>query len=77
MIEFRVELLEKAVRLASKVGYVFIATADAGKWPHLAIARTLALQGEGRIAVNEWFCPGTMSNLRSNPRVSVVVWDEN
>ncbi len=70
-------ILEKAVQLATKVGYVFIATADANKWPHVAVARTVVLKEEGRIAVNEWFCPGTMSNLQSNSHVSVVVWDEN
>ncbi len=77
MAEIRAELLEKAVQLATKVGYVFIATADTNKWPHVAVARTLALNEEGRISVNEWFCPGTMSNLQSNSHVSIVVWDEN
>ena len=73
----KAEILEKAVQLATKVGYVFIATADTNKWPHVAVARTMALKEEGRIVVNEWFCPGTMSNLQSNSRVSVVVWDES
>ncbi len=77
MAEIRAELLEKAVELAAKVGHVFIATSDADGWPHLAAARTLALKEEGRIAINEWFCPGTMSNLQSHSHVSVVVWDAN
>lgn len=77
MAEIRAELLEKAVELATKVGYVFIATSDTDGWPHLAAARTLVLKEEGRIAINEWFCPGTMSNLKLNSHVSVVVWDEN
>jgi hypothetical protein len=72
----KTDILEKAVQLANKVGYVFIATADVNKRPHVAVARTLALKGEGQIAISEWFCPGTMSNLQSNPWVSVVVWDE-
>ncbi len=73
MAEIRAELLKKAVELAAKVGHVFIATSDADGWPHLAAARTLALREDGRIAVSEWFCPGTMSNLQSNRHVSVVV----
>ncbi len=73
----KAEILEKAVQLAIKVGYVFIATADTNKWPHMAVARTMVLKEEGRIAVNEWFCPATMSNLQSNSHVSVVVWDES
>ena len=71
------KILEKAAQLATKVRYVFIATADTNKWPHVAVARTLTLKEEGRITVNEWFCPGTMSNLQSNSHVSVVVWDAN
>ncbi|MBI2850410.1 MAG: pyridoxamine 5'-phosphate oxidase family protein [Chloroflexi bacterium] len=67
--------LETAVELANKVGYVFVSTADANNWPHVAVARTMALKEPGRIEVNEWFCPGTMSNLQTNSHVSVVVWD--
>ncbi len=73
----KVETLEKAVQLAEKVGHVFIATADADNWPHLAAARNLALTEDGQLAANEWFCPATMSNLQSNPHVSIVVWDES
>ena len=73
----KAEILEKAVQLATKAGYVFIATADANRWPYVPVARTVALREEGRIAVNEWFCPGTTSNLRSDSHVSAVVWDEN
>ena len=72
----RAEILEKAANLAKKTGYVFIATADADKWPHVAVARTLAFKKGGQIAVREWFCPGTIANLQSNSRVSVVVWDK-
>ena len=71
------DVLEKALQLANKVGYVFIATADADKWPHLAVARSMVLREKERIAVNEWFCPGTMSNLHINSHVSIVVWDKN
>lgn len=75
MAEIRAELLEKAVELATKVGHVFIATADADGWPHLAVARTLKLGEEGQLYVREWFCPGTVSNLQGNRHISVVVWE--
>jgi hypothetical protein len=71
------EILETAVQLSTKVGYVFITTADTNKRPHVAVAPTMALREDGRIAVNEWFCPGTTSNLQSNSRVHFVVRDEN
>ncbi len=69
-------MLEKATQLATKMGYVLIATADADGWPHVAAARTLALEGGGRVAVNEWFCPSTIANLHSHSRVSIAVWDQ-
>jgi len=64
------------VQLAAKVGYVFVATADTDKWPHVAVARTMTPKEDGRIVVGEWFCPETLSNLRSNSHVSIAVWDE-
>ena len=70
-------ILEKATQLANKVGFVFVATADRNKRPHLAVARTIELKEDGRIAVQEWFCPGTMSNLETNSNVSVIVWDKD
>lgn len=69
------EILERAVQLANKVGYVFVATAYANKWPHVAAAGRLALTPDSRVVVTEWFCPGTMANLQVNPRLSLVVWD--
>ncbi len=70
-------ILKEATQLANKVGYVFVATADASKRPHVAVARTIKLKEDGRIAVQEWFCPGTMSNLETNSNVSVIVWDKD
>ena len=55
---------------------VFVATADAACLPHLACAGRLRAAPEGRVLVTEWFCPGTVGNVAENPRVSLVVWDE-
>lgn len=71
------ETLDKAVELAARMGHVFIATADADKRPHLAVAGAIAVQEEGLLTVNEWFCPGTMPNLQGNPNLAVVVWDKS
>ncbi len=73
--EIRIELLDKAVKLAERVGHVFIATSDVEGRPHVAAARMLKLKDDGRIDVREWFCPGTMSNLQNNRHVSIVVWE--
>lgn len=68
-------MLEALVTLAQRVGFLFLATADRQGRPHLASARRAELISGGRLAVTEWFCPGTVANLRENPRLSVVAWD--
>lgn len=70
-----VEILKKVERLAAKAGYVFLATADAKGWPHVAAAGRLAVTPGKHVVVTEWFCPGTTANLQANPRLSLVVWD--
>ena len=69
------ELVEKAVSIASRVGYALVATCDDKGLPHLAASRKIEAEPDGHIAVSEWFCPGTLSNLEVNPRISIVIWD--
>jgi hypothetical protein len=71
----KAKAVEKAVQLGAKVGGIFIATADSKGLPHVAVSGRIELEKESRIAVTEWFCPGTLSNLQVNPRISLVVWD--
>jgi len=67
--------LDAAIKLAEKLGHVFVATADAGGMPHLAAAAQIRSASEDRVAVSAWFCPGTVANLEQNRRISLVVWD--
>lgn len=70
------EALTKAAALAQSVGHVFIATADAAGLPHVAPGdRMTVIPQERKVAVEAWFCPGTVGNLESNPRIVLVVWD--
>jgi hypothetical protein len=69
------ESLNKAVELAKKLGHVFVATADAAGFPHVAAAAKLSIIPEGRVAVAAWFCPSTLANVHENTRLSLVVWD--
>jgi hypothetical protein len=72
----KVEILKKAVTLAKKVGYVFVATADATGLPHVAAAGKIRLTpDEGRVAVEAWFCPRTVANLQSNQHTALIIWD--
>ena len=69
------ERLEQALALAETVKTVLVATADSDGCPHVAAAGKIEALPDGRVAVSEWFCPGTVSNLEKNPRISLVVWD--
>jgi hypothetical protein len=69
------ELIDKAVNMGSRVGYALIATCDDKGLPHLAASRRIEAEPDGHVAVSEWFCPGTLSNLQVNPRISIVVWN--
>jgi uncharacterized protein len=69
------ELVEKAVDMGRRVGYALVATCDGNGLPHIAASRRVEAEPDGHIAVSEWFCPGTISNLEANPRISIVIWD--
>lgn len=71
------EMLDKAVFLAKKVGHVFIATADAHGVPHIAAASGLEKSGPESVSVSEWFCPGTVRNLRQNEHISLAIWEKD
>jgi len=73
----KMEKLEKAVDLSQRIGFVCVATADGRGMPHIATAGKMELADGGQLAITEWFCPGTMSNLLTNNFVSIVVWDRD
>jgi hypothetical protein len=69
------EAIKKAVKLGDQLGHIFVATADADGLPHVAASGKISVENESWVGVSEWFCPGTLSNLRDNPRMALVVWD--
>jgi hypothetical protein len=71
----KADKLIEAVKIGMKTGHVLIATADTAGIPHVAAAGKIELEGRGMVAITEWFCPGTVANLRKNAGVSVVAWD--
>ena len=68
------EVIEKVIEISGSLKHVYVATADEGGLPHVSAAGKLEITPEGNLAVSEWFCPGTLSNARVNPKVSLVVW---
>ena len=69
------EMIKEAVSLADEVGYVFVATADEDGLPHMASAGKLTLDSQRHLVLAEWFCPRTVSNVKENHQISLVVWD--
>jgi hypothetical protein len=43
----------------------------------VAAAGKIRLTPEGRVAVEAWFCPGTVANLQSNRHIALIIWDPN
>jgi uncharacterized protein len=66
---------DAAIKLAQKLGHVFVATADSSGMPHVAAAAQIQSASEDHVTVSAWFCPGTIANLDENRRISLVVWD--
>lgn len=71
----KVETLQAAVDLARRLKHFFLATTDRKGMPHIAAAAEVMLESDNRVAVREWFCPGTVRNVSDNPFVAIVVWD--
>lgn len=69
------DTIQAAVVLGQKLKHVFVATADSEGLPHVAAAGRLSMGKDSLVTVAAWFCPGTVMNLRVNPRVSLVMWD--
>ncbi len=67
--------LDEITALARKTGCVYIATADGKAMPHITVAGSLERGGRRQVVIKEWFCPGTVANLKVNKAVSVAVWD--
>lgn len=67
-------ILQDAVDLAARMGHVFVATVGPDGTPHMAAAAKVALTGDV-VVVSAWFCPATVTNLRNNRAISLVVWE--
>jgi hypothetical protein len=70
------ETLRRAVELAQAMGRLIIATSGPDGMPHVAVARKVTYRGNGTVEVDEWFCPGTVTNAHEGAPVSLVAWDE-
>jgi len=67
--------LQKIAAFAEKQAPYLIATVDPEGQPHITAAGKLAISEAGSAEITDWFCDTTVSNLHSNPRISVIIWD--
>jgi hypothetical protein len=71
----KIQSIQQAVNLAQTLQHVFVATSDASGLPHLAAASRIEVVEDAKVAISEWFCPGTLENLEQNHRIALVIWD--
>lgn len=69
------EILQEAIKLARKLGHIFVATANGQGLPHVAAAGRMEIASGGLLAVTSWFCPETVVNLKENKYISLVIWE--
>lgn len=73
----KIEKLKQLAAIAQKTKQIFVATADLAGSPHIACAGCANVEGENFLSITEWFCPGTVANLRKNENIAVAAWDKN
>ncbi len=71
----KIQAIQWAVDLGQSREHIFMATSDKAGWPHVTAAGTIRRISDEKVAVSDWFCPGTVKNLEENRQVSLVVWD--
>jgi hypothetical protein len=70
------ECVTRAAVLAEKGAHLLVVMAASDGYPHVAPAARLQLfPDKERVAVDAWFCSGTLENLEGNGRINLVVWD--
>ena len=52
---------------------VYVASADAEGYPHMAAGNHLTVSNESLLVFENWFCPVTLHNIARNSHVAVVV----
>jgi hypothetical protein len=76
-IKMNPKTLDDVVIFAARLGHAMVATADSEGLPHIAVAGDLKRLDDRHIAVTDWFCAGTTSNLQVNKHIAIVAWDKS
>jgi predicted pyridoxine 5'-phosphate oxidase superfamily flavin-nucleotide-binding protein len=54
---------------------VYVGTSDRNGKVHLSVTGGMRIPDERHVAFEEWFCSGTLENLKENPQISIGVID--
>jgi predicted pyridoxine 5'-phosphate oxidase superfamily flavin-nucleotide-binding protein len=69
-------VIEKLSDLMEKVSYLIVATTDNKGLPHIASTSSFRLTSDESLVLTDWFCAITMANLKHNPSVAILVWND-
>jgi general stress protein 26 len=70
------EKLKTIERMSNTDSLTLMATADAHGHPHVTAAHGMHMRPNRRVELTDWFCPGTVHNVRENSHVSIIIWDQ-
>lgn len=54
---------------------IYVATSDRSGRVHLSVTDQISVPDEAHVAFEEWFCTGTLENLKENPLISIGLVD--
>jgi hypothetical protein len=69
------DTFEKACAMAEQRQHLMMSTTDRSGVPHIASVGGFDSLTSNRIALSDWHCPATLTNLQYNNQISLVVWD--
>ena len=66
---------QAACNMADQRQHLMLSTTDRSGVPHITSVGGFESLTSDRIALSDWHCPATLTNLQYNNQVALVVWD--
>jgi hypothetical protein len=67
--------LERAIGLGKRIGHFFVAFMGSDGFPYVNSARRIEPVVGNQFAIEEWVCPLTLTHVKENPKLAVLIWD--
>lgn len=68
-------MLARAIELGRRVEHFFIALVGTDGFPYVNSARQIEQVADNQLAIEEWICPLTVTQIKENPKMAVLIWD--